>query len=145
MNQRIPFVWRCGTLACLGDIVEWGETKPYVGEVSWSDYFESYQVSVGTGLTLSKGTVNEFRFIRRANETFPYYFAWKNNSKRETLYKRACRVIARGDMNSCQIEFEDGQCEIVSRNALRKRGADRVPANKALLRTQARSPQLSLF
>jgi hypothetical protein len=51
---------------------------------------------------------------------FPYYYAWKNNSKRATLYKRICRVVARGRMNSCLIEFENGQREVVSRNAIRR-------------------------
>jgi len=65
MNQPIPFTWRCGTPACVGDIVGWGELVNYICEVYWSDYFESYQVRVGTGLTLSEGTIDEFRFIRR--------------------------------------------------------------------------------
>ena len=49
-----------------------------------------------------------------------YYYAWKNNEKRETLYKRVCRVVARGRMNSCLIEFENGQRECVSRNAVKR-------------------------
>jgi len=49
-----------------------------------------------------------------------YYYAWKNNEKRITLYKRACRIVARGRMNSCLIEFEDGQREVVSRNAVKR-------------------------
>lgn len=52
--------------------------------------------------------------------TYPYVYAWRNNAKRETLHGRRCRVLARGAMNSAMIEFEDGQVEIVSRNALRK-------------------------
>jgi hypothetical protein len=52
--------------------------------------------------------------------TYPYYFAWKNNSKRAELYLRKCRVLARGAMNSALVEFENGQREIISRNALRK-------------------------
>ena len=51
---------------------------------------------------------------------FPYYFAWGNNPKRATMKGRKCRVIVRGKMNSCEIEFENGQKEIVSRNAIRK-------------------------
>lgn len=57
---------------------------------------------------------------------FEYYYAWKNNEKRQTLYKRACRVVARGGMNSCLIEFENGQREVVSRNAV-KRLTKRAP------------------
>jgi len=50
-----------------------------------------------------------------------YYYAWKNNEKRATLYKRLFKVIVRGTMNSALIEFIDnGQREIISRNAIRK-------------------------
>jgi hypothetical protein len=49
-----------------------------------------------------------------------YRFVWKNNPRRETLYGRACRVVTRGKMNSALVEFENGQREIVSRNALRR-------------------------
>jgi hypothetical protein len=53
-----------------------------------------------------------------------YTFCWKNNSKRATMYGRVCRVICRGTMNSAMIEFTDnGQCEVVSRNALRRYNA----------------------
>jgi hypothetical protein len=53
-------------------------------------------------------------------EKFPYYYAWGNNEKRATMKGRRCRVLMRGEMNSCLIEFENGQKEIVSRNAVRK-------------------------
>lgn len=49
-----------------------------------------------------------------------HYYAWKNNAKRVTLYLRRCRVVARGSMNSVLIEFENGQREVVSRNAIRR-------------------------
>ena len=51
-----------------------------------------------------------------------YTYSWRNNSKRLTLLNRECRVIVRGSMNSALIEFEDGQREVISRNALRKSG-----------------------
>ena len=51
---------------------------------------------------------------------FPYVYAWKNNSKRLTLYGRRFRVIHRGRQNSALVEFEDGQREVISRNAIRK-------------------------
>lgn len=59
---------------------------------------------------------------------YPYYYAWKNNPdmnlypcpKRLSLFKRRCKVLKRGGMNSCLVEFENGQREIVSRNAIRK-------------------------
>ena len=49
-----------------------------------------------------------------------YYYAWKNNPKREELYKRKFNIIARGKMNSVLVEFEDGQREVISGNAIRK-------------------------
>lgn len=50
-----------------------------------------------------------------------YRYAWRNNSKRATLYNRELIVIARGGMNSCLVEFTDnGQREVISRNAIRK-------------------------
>lgn len=49
-----------------------------------------------------------------------YRFVWRNNAKRVTLYGRECKVLVRGGMNSALVEFQSGQREIVSRNALRK-------------------------
>ncbi len=54
---------------------------------------------------------------------FPYYYAWKNNAKRATLYWRACRILARLALNSYVIEFENGQRECVSRNAVKRLAA----------------------
>ena len=51
---------------------------------------------------------------------YPYIFNWGNNSKRATMKGRKCKVNARGKMNSMEIEFEDGQKEIVSRNSIRR-------------------------
>jgi len=59
---------------------------------------------------------------------YPYRYAWKNNPqmgiypcpKRATLFGRACRVVARGSRNSALVEFENGQREVVSRNAIRR-------------------------
>jgi hypothetical protein len=49
-----------------------------------------------------------------------YRYCWRNNSKRAELYGRACSILLRGSFNSALIEFSDnGQREIVSRNALR--------------------------
>ena len=56
-----------------------------------------------------------------ARGPWPYTYSWKNNEKRAGLHGRACRVAARGRMNSILIEFENGQREVVSRYALRKR------------------------
>lgn len=51
-----------------------------------------------------------------------YRYAWGNNEKRKTMKSRRCVVIVRGRMNSALIEFENGQREVVSRNALRRNG-----------------------
>lgn len=48
--------------------------------------------------------------------TFPYNYAWNRMGRKG----QRCRVIARGKMNSCRVEFEDGFQAITSRNALRK-------------------------
>lgn len=49
-----------------------------------------------------------------------HVYAWRNNAKRLTLYGRRCRILARGTMNSRLIEFENGQREVISGNALKK-------------------------
>lgn len=51
---------------------------------------------------------------------YPYYYAWKNNEVRAKLYGRRCKVLARGRMNSCLLEFENGELVVTSRNAIRK-------------------------
>jgi hypothetical protein len=51
---------------------------------------------------------------------YPYFYRWKNNSKRAELYGKRCRVILRTIRNSALVEFENGQKEVISRNALRK-------------------------
>ena len=50
----------------------------------------------------------------------PYIYGWKNNVKRQALYGKKCHVLMRGRMNSALVEFENGQKEIISRNALRR-------------------------
>jgi hypothetical protein len=53
-----------------------------------------------------------------------HLYAWRNNEKRIGLFKRECRVVARGAMNSVLVEFADGQREVVSRNAIRLKNAN---------------------
>ena len=56
-----------------------------------------------------------------------YTYGWGNNDKRATMQGRVCRVLHRGAMNSAMVEFTDnGQQEVVSRNALRKYKGDRA-------------------
>lgn len=52
---------------------------------------------------------------------YSYYFPWKNNPKRETLFGRCFKILVRSkSMNSVLVELENGQCEVISRNAIRK-------------------------
>ncbi len=51
---------------------------------------------------------------------YDYYFPWANNSKRKTLHNRRFKILARGRMNSVAVEFENGQREVISFNAIRK-------------------------
>ena len=50
-----------------------------------------------------------------------YTYAWGNNEKRKTMKGRRCRMLKRFRMNFALIEFcDNGQIEIISRNALRR-------------------------
>lgn len=53
---------------------------------------------------------------------FPYVWRWR--ARLPERYGQRCRVIARGTLNSCLLEFPDGFRVITSRNALRKAPAD---------------------
>lgn len=46
----------------------------------------------------------------------PYIFRWN----REGRHGQACRVLARGSLNSCLVEFADGFTMVTSRNALKR-------------------------
>lgn len=52
--------------------------------------------------------------------TYPLIYAWGNNPVRAELKGRRCRMVCRGAMNSCLIEFEDGTRVVTSRNAVRR-------------------------
>lgn len=63
-----------------------------------------------------------------------YQFVWGNNPKRKTLQGRTCRVLCRGTMNSAYVEFTDnGQREVISRNALRRIPISQSPQSGAIL------------
>ena len=49
-----------------------------------------------------------------------YVYAWGNNEKRVTLKGRKCEVLHRLSRNSVHVRFENGQEEIISRNAIRR-------------------------
>ena len=48
--------------------------------------------------------------------TYPYVYFWNRCGRKG----QRCRVTARGKMNSCRVEFEDGFVMITSRNAIRR-------------------------
>ena len=50
---------------------------------------------------------------------YPYIYRWGNNAIRATFKGKACRMLARGTMNSCLLEFEDGRQLVASRIAVR--------------------------
>ena len=49
-----------------------------------------------------------------------HIYTWGNNAKRATLKGRKCRIIKTGGKGSIEIEFENGQQEIVSWMSVRK-------------------------
>ena len=52
---------------------------------------------------------------------FLYYYAWGPSAMRVLDRKgQLCRLVCRGKMNSCLIEFQDGFKVVTSRNAIRK-------------------------
>jgi len=50
-----------------------------------------------------------------------YVYRLGNNPKRIELKGRRCRVVCHLAKNSALVEFETGQREVVSRNALKRR------------------------
>ena len=57
-----------------------------------------------------------------------YRYIWGNNEKRAKMKGRICRVLARGKMNTCVIQFMDSnETESVSRNSLRKYNGKEAP------------------
>lgn len=50
-----------------------------------------------------------------------YKYVWQNNQKRKELHGRSLKILVRGSGNSALVEFENGQREIISRNAIRKK------------------------
>jgi hypothetical protein len=58
------------------------------------------------------------KWLEKMNIT--YYYSWKNNEKRLTLYHRKLIVLQRMVGNSALVRFENGDLEVISRNAIRK-------------------------
>ena len=62
---------------------------------------------------------------------YPYRYAWNRMDRKGKL----CRVLCRGKMNSCLVEFEDGFKAVTSRNALRRAsGPATDPAHSSSVR-----------
>lgn len=47
-------------------------------------------------------------------------YIWRVKTRLPERYRTFCRVIARGRLNSCLVEFEDGYRVVTSRNYLIK-------------------------
>ena len=76
------------------------------------------------------------------NREITYVFTWGNNSKRETLKGRECRILAHGKKRSVRVEFENGQLEIVDLFALRKKTDSKHSSAGSFL---THSEQMKLF
>lgn len=50
-------------------------------------------------------------------DALPYVYRWDRQGRKGQL----CRVLARGTLNSCLVEFVDGYRMVTSRNAIKKR------------------------
>lgn len=55
---------------------------------------------------------------------WPYRYSWAKTKQGPidggSRKGQPCRVTARGKLNSCRVEFQDGFVMITSRNAIRK-------------------------
>ena len=47
-------------------------------------------------------------------------YIWRVKARLPERYMASCRVIARGKLNSCLVEFEDGYKVVTSRNYVMK-------------------------
>jgi hypothetical protein len=52
---------------------------------------------------------------------FAYY--WRVRARLPERYGEPCRVLCRGALNSCLVEFADGERFVTSRNYVRRRKA----------------------
>lgn len=51
----------------------------------------------------------------------PYPYVFRVRTRLPGRFRQPCRVLVRGKMNSCLIEFEDGYKVVTSRNYIRRR------------------------
>jgi len=50
-----------------------------------------------------------------------FIYSWGNNDKRRILKGRRCQIVNAMKMNSVLVRFENGEQEVISRRALRKK------------------------
>lgn len=65
-----------------------------------------------------QGIAGTFQLAFDFGPVFDRY--WRIRVNLPERFGHRCRILARGKMNSCRIEFEDGVQHIVSRNSIRK-------------------------
>lgn len=63
--------------------------------------------------------VNEATFLWLTDDT-DYSMVWRWHCRLPERFGQRCRVLCRGAMNSCAIEFEDGFTVITSRWAVKR-------------------------
>ncbi len=76
-------------------------------------YINGELISVPCRASMGTELIYPFQAIRGQ---FPYRYAWNRMGRKGQVL----RVLCRGKMNSCLVEFEDGFRAVTSRNALRK-------------------------
>ena len=65
-----------------------------------------------------------------------YIFRWDRHGRKG----EACEILARGTMNSCLVQFEDGYTMVTSRNALRT-SRPRIQSSASAVRVSASAEQ----
>ena len=58
--------------------------------------------------------------VKAAEVVHPFPYHWRVKSRLVAYFGKRCRVLVRGAMNSCLVEFEDGYQVVTSRNYIRK-------------------------
>lgn len=65
------------------------------------------------------------------NGPFTHVYHWGNNAVRKLWKGKKCRILVRGSMNTCLVEFEDGGQLNTSIRALRKiKSEEQMKLNK---------------
>jgi len=72
--------------------------------------------------------------IQSQSDKAPTQYIWRVKTRLPERYLTPCKILVRGKMNSCLVEFEDGYRVVTSRNyvmkfeTLQKRAAKRMKA-----------------